>query len=145
MSARQALPARRMQKIRRVTFTLLGSNVPQKIYISAGYELRPPGEGGGRVKEVFLHGADKVGTERDSLLDKLAVMISLLLQFGVMVATLRNHLGGGELGFHGADHGRPTDVVDVVCDELIDLQREILAELDAVPAAHWEAILGDRS
>lgn len=141
---RVQLPARRQQKIRRVEYTLLGSGATQKIYVAVGY-LPLPAPDGGRVLEVFLHGAGRVGSERDGMLDKLAVLISLTLQLGISPRRLRDHLAAGELSAYCGDLGRATDVIGVVVDQIIAMQEEITVEIAAVPQAQWEAFLGDRS
>ncbi len=58
-----------------------------RIHLSAGFT------GDGRILEVFVRGGGKVGSERDFLLDDVAVLVSLLLQRGETLAGIARSLG----------------------------------------------------
>lgn len=83
-TTRERLPNRRRQ----VTDSLhWPPSTGARIHLSAGLT------GEGRILEVFLRGGGKVGSERDFLLDDVAVLVSLLLQRGETLAGIAHSLG----------------------------------------------------
>lgn len=58
-----------------------------KLHLSAGFDPATM-----ELKEIWIRGATHVGSERDFLLDDLAVMLSLLLQAGLRPQDLRKKL-----------------------------------------------------
>lgn len=75
--------------------------------------------------EVFIRGGGKVkvGSERDFLLDDIAVTLSLLLQAGRRPKTIRRSLGADS-----ADPARPLSIIAAVVDTIITLEAEFRAE-----------------
>ena len=80
--ARQRLPNRRPV----ITHSLDYSG--DRYHVSVGYDLTA------QPKEVFIRGS-KSGSDMDSLLDDVAVVVSVALQNGVNVAELKRSLGDG--------------------------------------------------
>jgi hypothetical protein len=83
---------------------------PRRIHVTAGFT------DDGRVLEAFLRGGGVVGSERDHLLDDIAVLVSRDLQHGDGLAQLA--AGVGRL-----PDGRPTSVVGAVIDALLELEQ----------------------
>lgn len=128
---RAPLPGRRSHRTRKVHFALPGDPGDRKLYVVAGFiPLRAPE--GSRVIEVFLRGAGPVGSELAGMLDKIAHMMSLLLQFGLTPSGLRHQLAGFRHSAYRPGSSEPTDIIGVICDQLVEMQSEIVTELEAL-------------
>jgi hypothetical protein len=84
---------------------------PRRIHVTAGLTAD------GRILETFLRGGSVVGSERDRLLDDVAVLISRGLQHGDMLAELA--AGVGRL-----PDGSPASVVGAVIDAMLAIERD---------------------
>jgi hypothetical protein len=71
----------------------------------------------GSIRECFLRGGGRVGSETDALLDDVAVLISHLLQRGAELADLAK--GMGRLPPDGA----ASSIVGAAVDALLHLER----------------------
>lgn len=119
---RTALPNRRPQVTERVTWQLLPEHAPTKVYVSAGFEWSEE-HGYGLLKELFLRGAAKSGSERDFLLDDIAVLIARALQCGDSPEALAAGMGR-------TAEGHPTSIVGAVLDAAVKLQAETRGEAE---------------
>lgn len=81
----------------------------RRIHVTAGFT------NDGRILETFVRGGGRVGSERDFLLDDIAVLISRLLQHGDDTSSIANGLGRIE--------GRPSSVIGGVVDLLIEIEK----------------------
>lgn len=104
--ARTSLPNRRLTLTDCIRWPLDGA----RVHVSAGFAED------GRLLEAFLRGGGRVGSERDHLLDDVAVLLSRALQHGDSVAGIAAALGrmpGGE----------PASIVGAVLDKLAEMER----------------------
>jgi hypothetical protein len=81
----------------------------RRIHVTAGFAAD------GRLLEVFARGGGHVGSERDFLLDDVAVLISRCLQHGDTTAAIAGGLGR-------LSDGIPASVVGAVVDRLVEIQ-----------------------
>jgi hypothetical protein len=117
---RTKLPNRRPAVIRRMVFVPPGPTAqPQRVYVCAGYLMVP--DAAPTVREVFLRGHGRVGSEFDFLLDDVAVLLSRLLQADLAPISVREHLGAAH------SNGKPLTIVAAVADELVAIQRDLVA------------------
>lgn len=84
---------------------------PCKVFVSAGYD------GFGRLREAFVRGGGRVGSDRDFLLDDTAVLISRELQHEDSLDSMAAGMGRDEAG-------RPTSLIGAVIDLLVKMQAE---------------------
>jgi ribonucleoside-diphosphate reductase alpha chain len=85
----------------------------RRIHCRAGFDPAT-----GTIKELFFRGGSKVGSEREHLLDDLAVLISRLLQHGEGIEEIRRGLGR-------LPGGAPASIAGAALDWLADLDREV--------------------
>jgi hypothetical protein len=82
--SRERLPNRRRSESDGVRWPLDGG---KRIHVTAGFAHDD------RLLECFLRGGGQVGSERDFLLDDVAVLISRLLQHGDTLADIVDGMG----------------------------------------------------
>ena len=99
-----------------------------KIHISAGLA------DDGRLLECFLRGGGRVGSERDHMLDDLAVVVSRLLQHG-------DQLGDIAAGLGRLPGGAPASVVGAILDVLVEVAGQQTHQPDAGTLAAAAPIL----
>jgi hypothetical protein len=109
MTGRERLPTRRESLTECVRWPLEDG---RKIHVTAGFS---PSDG--RVLEAFLRGGGVVGSERDHLLDDVAVPLSRLLQHGDQLDAIA--AGLGRLPSDAA-----ASLVGAVVDKLAEIERE---------------------
>ena len=78
----------------------------RRVHVTAGFE-----PGTGTIKEMFLRGGGRVGSEVDHLLDDIAVLVSRLLQHGESSEKIANDLGR-------LPDGRPASIAGAALDAL---------------------------
>jgi hypothetical protein len=101
MTARRALPNRRCGE----TFELKHGGQNTVFAVTVGYY-----EPGGVIGEVFISGA-KAGSEFEAVARDGAVLLSIALQFGVPLETIRHAIT--------REHdGRPSTIIGAVIDRL---------------------------
>jgi hypothetical protein len=81
------------------------------VFVSAGYDHL------GRLREAFVRVGGRVGSDRDFLLDDLAVLISRELQYEDSLDAMAAGMGRDEAG-------QPTSLVGAVVDLLVKMQAE---------------------
>ncbi len=118
---RHELPNRREQRTQRVTWSAEEGGWEAKAYVSAGFDPRS-----GILYEVFIRGAGKSGSERDFMLDDIAVVISRALQFGDTARSLAAGMGR-------TPEGKPTSLIGAVLDAVVDIEAEYIGELPPKP------------
>ena len=111
---RRRLPNRRMS----VTDCVWWQN-SMRLHVTAGIDPAT-----GHVRECFLRGGAKLGSDRDAELDDTAILISRLLQHGDHLVDIAAGLG------HRVD-GERTSLVGTVVDALLALERECLPAVAA--------------
>ena len=114
MIARERLPNRRTGITDNLHWSFEGRDAGRRIHVTANLAPR------GAVLETFLRGGGQVGSERDFLLDDIAVLVSRDLQHGDTIAALA--AGVGRL-----PDGRPSSVIGAILDKLLALERHIAA------------------
>lgn len=82
-----------------------------EVFVSAGYDDF------GRVRETFIRGGGRVGSDRDFLLDDIAVLISRELQHDDSLDSMAAGMGRDGTG-------RPTSLIGAVIDLLVTMQVE---------------------
>lgn len=87
---RKSLPARRELVTEAVDYMPPGAVEAQPLYVGVGFPAFDTGEW--RALEIWLRGKNKVGSERDFLLDDIAVLLSLLMQTGMRAGDILAHL-----------------------------------------------------
>ena len=102
MSAREALPHRRPSE----TFKLRHNNGRAAYHVTVGYY------DDGRFGEVFVS-SNQVGTSLDAMARDLAVLMSLCLQHGCAIQTIRHALT------READ-GKPSTIAGAIADKLTE-------------------------
>lgn len=123
-------PQRRILRTVEVLFSPAPDSAPLKMHVGIGY-WPPVAEAAPIALEVFIRGGGKmkVGSERDFLLDDIAVLISLLLQFGMRPAAIKK-----ALGVDGTDPARPLSLISAASGAVIEDERAFHAELGFAPA-----------
>ena len=106
---RERLPNRRQSITDNLRWPLIDG---RRIHVTAGLSLDS------RILETFLRGGGQVGSERDFLLDDVAVLISRTLQHGDTLEALSR--GVGRLS-----DGAPASVVGAVIDRLREIERDV--------------------
>ncbi len=86
----------------------------RRIHVTAGFAIE---DSQAVVRELFLRGGGQVGSERDFLLDDVAVLISRLLQHGDGVAKL-------SAGVSRLPSGEPASVIGAALDLAARIERE---------------------
>lgn len=81
------------------------------VFVSAGYDDF------GRLREAFVRVGGRVGSDRDFLLDDIAVLISRELQHEDSLDSMAAGMGRDEAG-------QPTSLVGAVIDLLVKMQAE---------------------
>jgi hypothetical protein len=84
---------------------------PCKVFVPDGYDDF------GRLRETFIRGGGRVGSDRDFLLDDIAVLISRELQHDDSLASMAAGMGRNEAG-------QPTSLIGAVIDLLVTMQVE---------------------
>jgi hypothetical protein len=113
-------PARRYHVTQHIEYLPPGAAAAVDVWLSVG--IMPAGTPeAGRIFEVFLRGQGKVGSERDFLLDDIAVLISHLLRMGMTAGGISRMLAAP------LEDGRPASVIAAVCEEIDRMQRAIIA------------------
>jgi hypothetical protein len=110
---RTRLPDRRHQITQMLAWALDDGKWQARAYLSAGIDPVT-----GAIKEVFLRGAGKVGSERDFLYDDIAVCIARTLQHGDTLTALGAGMGR-------SPEGKPMSLLGAVVDALIEIERDI--------------------
>jgi hypothetical protein len=82
-----------------------------EVFVSAGYDDL------GQVRETFIRGGGRVGSDRDFLLDDIAVLISRELQHDDSLDSMAAGMGRDETG-------QPTSLIGAVIDLLVTMQVE---------------------
>jgi hypothetical protein len=72
----------------------------------------------GRILETFLRGGGQVGSERDFLLDDIAVVVSRLLEHGDDLSSIAKGLGR-------VAEGAPASVIGAVVDRLCEIECDV--------------------
>jgi hypothetical protein len=81
------------------------------VFVSAGYDDF------GRLRETFIRGGGRVGSDRDFLLDDIAVLISRELQHDDSLDSMAAGMGRDKTG-------QPTSLIGAVIDLLVTMQVE---------------------
>jgi hypothetical protein len=82
-----------------------------EVFVSAGYDDF------GRLRETFIRGGGRVGSDRDFLLDDIAVLISRGLQHNDSLDSMAAGMGRDETG-------QPTSLIGAVIDLLLTMHVE---------------------
>jgi hypothetical protein len=82
-----------------------------EVFVSAGYDDF------GWLRETFIRGGGRVGSDRDFLLDDIAVLISRELQHNDSLDSMAAGMGRDEAG-------QPTSLIGAVIDLLVKMQVE---------------------
>lgn len=106
---RERLPNRRPNNTASFRWPL---EVGRRIHATAGFD-----PASGAIRELFLRGGGRTGSEIDHLLDDIAVLVSRLLRHGETSAEIARGLGR-------LPDGRPASVAGAAVDTLIVLDRE---------------------
>jgi hypothetical protein len=106
MAVREALPNRRFSE----TFDMRRGDRRAIFKITVGYYRD------GRVGEVFISGA-KVGSELEAVARDGAVLLSIALQHGVDLETIRRAITREQ-------NGGPSTIIGAVVDNLLEGKRE---------------------
>lgn len=101
---RRRLPNRRPSETTCIRWPTVGG---RRIHITAGFDPAT-----GEVREAFLRGGGRVGSDTDLLLDDLAVLVSRLLQHGESPAEIARGLGR-------LPDGAPASIAGAVVDVLV--------------------------
>jgi hypothetical protein len=110
---RHPLPDRRHQITERIAWALYDGTWETKIYVSAGIDPQT-----GALREVFLRGAGKVGSERDFLFDDIAVCLSRDLQHGDRLCDMAAGMGR-------FPDGKPASLVGAIIDTLVKIEADV--------------------
>ncbi len=90
--SRSKLPQRRANVTEWIWWPPPPENATKRIHITAGLVM--DAAGALKVKECFIRGGSKVGHERDTLYDDLAVLLSRALQHGDTLEEIAAGLSG---------------------------------------------------
>lgn len=125
------LPQKRILRTVEVLFLAAGADAPLKMHVGIGY-CAPMPEAVPIAFEVFIRGGGKmkVGSERDFLMDDIAVLLSTLMQFGMRPAAIKK-----SLGVDGTDPSRPLSLISAVIAAVIEDEHAFHAELGFAPEA----------
>jgi hypothetical protein len=107
---RTKLPNRRKHETEILEWGPPGSATCE-VFVSAGYDDF------GRLRETFIRGGGRVGSDRDFLLDDIAVLISRELQHDDSLDSMAAGMGRDEIG-------QPTSLIGAVIDLLVTMQVE---------------------
>jgi hypothetical protein len=106
---RERPPDRRNNATDNIRWPLDGG---KRIHVTAGFARD------GRIVETFLRGGGQVGSERDHLLDDVAVLVSRCLQHGDSLADIAAGVGR-------EPSGAPASVIGAAVDCLRRVETEI--------------------
>jgi hypothetical protein len=113
MTTRVPLPPRRHQITEHITWALEDGRPGVNLLVSAG--LHP---NTAQLKEVFLRPTGQVGSERDFLLDDVAVVLSRALQSGDTAKALAAGMGR-------KPDGSPASLVGAALDAIARIEADI--------------------
>jgi hypothetical protein len=108
---RTKLPNRREHETEILEWGGPPSSATCEVFVSAGYDDFD------RLRETFIRGGGRVGSDRDFLLDDIAVLISRELQHDDSLHSMAAAMGRNETG-------QPTSLIGAVIDLLVTMQVE---------------------
>ena len=125
---RARLPNRRPALTREIEFG------GQRFKVTAGFHKTTiDGQPGYLVREVFVKGGGRQGQDLANIVEDVAVLISLRLQYGVPVEALARSMGRVPLGpvtpaaLDRPGPTAPASIVGAVLDLLLEMQAEVAA------------------
>ncbi len=123
--SRSKLPQRRANVTEWIWWPPPPENATKRIHITAGLVM--DAAGALKVKECFIRGGSKVGHERDTLYDDLAVLLSRALQHGDTLEEIAAGLSGRNVASDLYPQGAPASVIGAVVDCLIGIEKGLAA------------------
>lgn len=113
MTTRIGLPDRRNQITERIAWALEDGKMETKVFVSAGFDPETI-----ELREVFLRGGGKIGSERDFLLDDIAVLFSRALQCGDTARVIAAGMGR-------KPDGSPTSILGAAADAVVRIEAAV--------------------